>query len=162
MRTHHVILATAAAAATLLLSGCGTATSTTESDAKGKTVVDTAARPKSAPLAGTRWNVTGLLAGKAAASLPAGSGGKAYLVIGQDGTAHGNTGCNDFHTTAKTTGSTVQFGPIAATGASCTGPYADLDAAVTAVLSGPVTYGVQAGTLTLTGAEGKGLRATAE
>ncbi|MFC8289889.1 META domain-containing protein [Streptomyces sp. NPDC057242] len=121
----------------------------------------TAERP--VPLRGTAWKVDGLLSGKTASSLPAGSEGKARIVLGEDGKVTGNLGCNNFSATAKTDGTTLTVeGPAATTRMMCTGPQMKLETKLYELLDGPLTYRVDHRTLTLTDASGEGLTATAE
>ncbi|MEV7418796.1 META domain-containing protein [Streptomyces sp. NPDC089919] len=128
----------------------------------GDTLVLTT-RPEAppAPLAGTKWTVTGLGSGQSAASLPAGTEGTAYFTIGTDGRAEGNLGCNSFHATAKVAGSAVTFGPVAATKMACTGPAGEVERSVSAVLTGTARARIEGTALTLEGPGGKTLTATA-
>ncbi|MFE8939534.1 META domain-containing protein [Streptomyces sp. NPDC000963] len=121
----------------------------------------TAERP--APLRGTAWKVDGLLSGKTASSLPAGSEGKARIVLGEDGKVTGNLGCNNFSATAKADATTLTVeGPAATTRMMCTGPQMKLETRLYELLDGPLTYRIDHRTLTLTDASGEGLTATAE
>ncbi|MEU2258722.1 META domain-containing protein [Streptomyces sp. NPDC019645] len=115
-----------------------------------------------APLAGTKWTVTSLLKGETAASVPAGTEGKAHFVIGKDGSLSGNLGCNDFRAEAKTSGSTLTVGRLSSTRKMCAGTAGMLEMAVTDALTGKVTYELNHRSLTLTSADtGKGVAATA-
>ncbi len=51
-----------------------------------------------APLIGTEWQVTGLIEGETAMSLP--KAAKAHLTFDKDGRVSGNLGCNNFHAKA--------------------------------------------------------------
>ncbi|WP_411077397.1 META domain-containing protein [Streptomyces sp. cmx-10-25] len=116
-----------------------------------------------APLRGTTWKVDGLLSGKTASSLPAGSEGKARIVLGEDGKVTGNLGCNNFSATAKADATTLTVeGPAATTRMMCTGPQMKLETTLYELLDGPLTYRLDHRTLTLTDASGEGLTATAE
>ncbi|WP_405855812.1 META domain-containing protein [Streptomyces sp. NBC_00090] len=116
-----------------------------------------------APLRGTTWKVDSLVSGGTAASLPAGSGGKARFVLGEDGKVTGNLGCNNFAATARTEGTTLTVeGPAATTRMMCTSPQMELETKLYELLDGPLTYRLDHRTLTLTDPSGEGLTATAE
>ncbi|MGW7364844.1 META domain-containing protein [Streptomyces sp. NPDC054841] len=127
--------------------------------AKGDSIAMTA--QAEAPLVGTKWNVTSLLTGETASSVPAGTEDKAYLVFGKDGSVHGSLGCNTFHADAKVSGQTITFGRLAGTRRMCPGPEMTVEQAVTEVLRGKVTYELRHRGLSLTAESGKGLAATA-
>ncbi|MFJ9530728.1 META domain-containing protein [Streptomyces cyaneofuscatus] len=118
---------------------------------------------KPAALAGTRWAVTTLLSGKTAASVPAGlpKDRVPHLTFGEDGTVHGNSGCNSFHGKAEVKGSTITFGPPAGTRKMCPEAEMETERAVLAALDGPATYTIKGSTLTVTSKDGKGIGATA-
>ncbi|MEV4915519.1 META domain-containing protein [Streptomyces tirandamycinicus] len=115
-----------------------------------------------APLVGTKWTVTSLLQGETAASLPAGTEGRAHFVIGEDGSLSGNLGCNDFRAEVKTSGSTLTVGRLSSTRKMCAGTAGMVEQAVTEALTGTVSYELDHRSLTLTsGDSGKGLVAAA-
>ncbi|WP_228983310.1 META domain-containing protein [Streptomyces sp. DH12] len=115
-----------------------------------------------APLAGTTWHVESLLDGEAAASLPAGTEGRAHLTVGEDGTARGNLGCNNFTATVKTAPGKLTFGPLAVTRKMCTKPQMELEQRLYGTLSsGTVTYRIQHRALTVTEQDGSGFAARA-
>lgn len=115
-----------------------------------------------APLNGTTWTVDSLLSGQSAASLPAGSEGKAHFVIDKDGKVRGSLGCNRFSTTAEFSGRTVTFGEITTTRMMCTGPEMELETQLYEVFGGSATYELRHRALSMTNAEGKGFGATAK
>ncbi|MFE5909893.1 META domain-containing protein [Streptomyces wedmorensis] len=119
---------------------------------------------RAVPLRGTTWKVEGLVSGQNAASLPAGSEGKARLLIGADGRVTGNLGCNNFSATARVDEQartlTVE-GPAATTRMMCTSPQMALETKLYELLDGPLSYRLNHRTLTLTDASGEGLTATA-
>ncbi|MFE0735740.1 META domain-containing protein [Streptomyces sp. NPDC058855] len=120
-------------------------------------------REPSAPLRGTTWKIDGLVSGTTAASLPAGSGDKARMVIGADGRITGNLGCNNFSATARADGRTLTVeGPAATTRMICTSPQMSLETKLYELLDGPLTYRLDHRTLTLTDASGEGFTARAE
>ncbi|SEC91724.1 META domain-containing protein [Streptomyces sp. TLI_105] len=116
------------------------------------------------PLRGTTWKVDGLVSGGTASSLPAGSGTKARIVLGADGRATGNLGCNNFSAAVrvdeKARTLTVE-GPAATTRMICTPPQMTLETRLYELLDGPLTYRLNHRTLTLTDASGEGFTATA-
>ncbi|MEV6331360.1 META domain-containing protein [Streptomyces sp. NPDC051909] len=131
--------------------------------ADGRNSVELTAEPD-APLLGTTWKVDGLVSGDTASSLPAGSGTKARLVLGADGRATGNLGCNNFSAAVrvdeKARTLTVE-GPAATTRMICTGPQMALETRLYELLDGPLAYRLNHRMLTLTDALGEGLTATA-
>ncbi|MFJ8667766.1 META domain-containing protein [Streptomyces sp. NPDC093600] len=127
----------------------------------GRTVLALTSEP-AAPLNGTTWNVTSLLSGDTAASPPKGSEGKAHFTIDKNGKVSGNLGCNNFSTTAKITGRTIDFGEIATTRMMCTGPQMKLETELYKVFGGTATYELRHRALTLSAPDGAGLGATAK
>ncbi|MFV2118013.1 META domain-containing protein [Streptomyces sp. Act-28] len=115
-----------------------------------------------APLEGTRWDVDTLIEGRTATSLPAGVQGRPHLVIGADGTARGNLGCNNFTATVKADGDRLTFGSLAVTRRLCARPGNELERKLYATLSsGPVTYRIRQRALTVTAQDGSGFGARA-
>ncbi|MEU2389113.1 META domain-containing protein [Streptomyces sp. NPDC007369] len=115
-----------------------------------------------APLTVTEWTVTGLISGGTAASVPAQAAGKAVFTIGPDAGASGSLGCNRFSAKAEVDGPRITFGALTTTRMACTGPEGDLERWLTELFgSGPLTWRIEARTLTLTAADGKGLTARA-
>ncbi|MFE1545240.1 META domain-containing protein [Streptomyces microflavus] len=118
---------------------------------------------KPAGLVGTRWAVNTLLSGETATSVPADLPKERvpHLTFGEDGTVHGNSGCNSFHGKAAVEGSTIDFGPPAGTRKMCPEAEIEVERAVLAALDGPATYTIKGSTLTVTSKDGKGIGATA-
>ncbi|MFW3460971.1 META domain-containing protein [Streptomyces microflavus] len=118
---------------------------------------------KPADLVGTRWAVNTLLSGETATSVPADLPKERvpHLTFGEDGTVHGNSGCNSFHGKAAVKGSTIDFGPPAGTRKMCPEAEMEVERAVLAALDGPATYTIKGSTLTVTSKDGKGIGATA-
>ncbi|WP_433546800.1 META domain-containing protein [Streptomyces sp. CA-294286] len=114
-----------------------------------------------APLTGTKWNVSGFQEGETARSLPEGTGGKAYLTFGKDGTVRGHTGCNSLNGRAQQGDGTLEFGRVATTRMLCQGAEGTVEKDLLKVLTGKVKYSVDGRSLTLTAADGKGLEAKA-
>ncbi|MFF6775855.1 META domain-containing protein [Streptomyces sp. NPDC012637] len=113
------------------------------------------------PLVGTAWTVDALLDGGTAASLPAGSEGKAKLTFGKDGRLTGSLGCNRVTAPAEISGRTITLGAVSTTRMICTGPEMDLETKLYDALDGPLTYRLDHRTLTVTDADGQGFTAQA-
>lgn len=134
----------------------------TLTSAAGDTIAMSAEKP--APLVGTGWSVTSLVSDGTAGSLPKdkkGETGKATLTFAKDGTVSGSLGCNTFSATAKTTDSTITFGPLKSTKRLCPEPGMSLERELMKVLDGKVTYEVHHRELTLKTADGTGFGAAA-
>ncbi|MFJ4971901.1 META domain-containing protein [Streptomyces sp. NPDC088755] len=118
---------------------------------------------KAADLVGTRWAVNTLLSGETATSVPADLPKERapHLTFGEDGTVHGNSGCNSFHGKAEVEGSTITFDPPAGTRKMCPEAQMEVERAVLAALDGPATYTIKGSTLTVTSDDGKGIGAMA-
>jgi len=101
------------------------------------------------PLVDTHWQLDGVRAGSATSSVPAGQ--QPTLQIAGGGAVTVDTGCNTGHGSATVNGATITFGPLATTRKACADPAARrTEAAVLAVLNGPVTWSITEQTLTLT------------
>lgn len=134
----------------------------TLTSAGGDSIAMSAEKP--APLVGTGWTVTSLVSGGTASSLPKdkkGETGKATLTFAKDGTVSGSLGCNTFSAPAKTTDSTITFGPVRSTKKICPEPGMSLERKLLKVLDGKVTYEVHHRELTLKAADGTGFGAAA-
>jgi heat shock protein HslJ len=85
----------------------------------------------------------------------------AFLEFGGDGAITGRTGCAALTGTSIVDSDTITVGVIQRTEQPCEGRYLDLaqqlDRAGWATLEGPVTFTIDARTLTLRGADGNGL-----
>lgn len=130
--------------------------------AGGDSITMSAEKP--APLVGTGWTVTSLVSDGTASSLPKdkkGETGKATLTFAKDGTVSGSLGCNTFSGPAKTTDSTITFGPVRSTKKICPEPGMSLERKLLKVLEGKVTYEVHHRELTLKAADGSGFGAAA-
>ncbi|WP_328318349.1 META domain-containing protein [Streptomyces sp. NBC_00388] len=114
-----------------------------------------------APLTGTAWKVDALVDGASISTLPRGTAGTAHLTFGKDGSVRGNLGCNRVSGMAKVTDGTVTFGRLTTTRMMCKAPAMTLERKLLTVLHGPVRYGIEHRVLTLTAADGTGIRATA-
>lgn len=117
------------------------------------TLVDKEVATPDQPLEGTNWVLVGIVSGNAVSSVPAGV--TASIRIG-GGQLVLEAGCNKGAGTVEVTADTLTFGPIALTKMACEAGPMSVETAVTAVLSGPVGYIIDAGLLTLE-AGGSGL-----
>ena len=98
------------------------------------------------PLEGTRWVVTGVIAGDAVSSVPAEPTASLQFDAGSVAV---ETGCNAGSGGYERGDGVLTFGPIATTLKMCEEDVAALEQAVTTVLQGEATYDIQADTLTL-------------
>ncbi len=114
------------------------------------------------PLAKTRWEVTTLVEGDVASSMPNvdDTGRKAYLVFA-DGRVEGSDGCNQLTGPATVLGDRIEFGPLTSTKMACLGDLARVQQVVLAVLDGAVDYRIDADQLHLEHPGGQGLVLTA-
>ncbi|MFI6943848.1 META domain-containing protein [Streptomyces sp. NPDC050418] len=110
------------------------------------------------PLTGTKWQVTAVLSGDTAASLP--KDAKAHLTFGKDGKVTGSLGCNTVNATAKVRDDgTIALGPAGTTRKMCPDDVMRTERALLKLFDGEVTYKVTHRVLTLTGTDsgsGKG------
>jgi heat shock protein HslJ len=97
-------------------------------------------------LEGRTWTLDGIVTGDAVSSVPVGV--TASIKIG-GGRVEVNAGCNMGGGSVEVTADTLTFGPIATTKMACEAGPASVETAVLAVLSGPVTYAIDADLLTL-------------
>ncbi len=104
------------------------------------------------PIEGTRWIIDGTFDAAVASSA-----GRVGFLSFQAGRVTGFTGCRSLDGPADAVGSSITFGPLELSGASCDPVQARTDSAVLAVLRGPVTADVTARTLRLTAPDGTGL-----
>ncbi|MGH8974872.1 MAG: META domain-containing protein [Acidimicrobiia bacterium] len=109
------------------------------------------------PLQRTRWVVDTVVDGDAASSVP--EGADAHVVLGEDGTFGGSTGCNQMGGNAAVDegAGTIDFSDVIATKIACGDDRMALERAVLSVLDGKVTYEIKADRLTLTHPDGQGL-----
>jgi heat shock protein HslJ len=106
------------------------------------------------PLAGTRWVVSGVIGNQAVAYFP---GVEAFLQLDPAGGFHGSTGCAPVAGSAAVHGDQITFAVTGDPPPACTGPAATVASAVLGVVSGEVSYRIEARKLTLTDAGGAGL-----
>ncbi|CCK29078.1 lipoprotein [Streptomyces davaonensis JCM 4913] len=137
----------------------------TSKDGDSITLGEGAAKDEPEPaLKGTKWTIDTLVSGKGddstAKSLPKGT--KAHLTLGEDGTASGNLGCNNFRGEAAVKNGTIEFGRLSTTRMLCEGPVMKAEQEMIDILTGKVSYQQKDQTLTLTKASGDGLVAHAK
>nr|WP_308801962.1 META domain-containing protein [Streptomyces polyasparticus] len=112
-----------------------------------------------APLTGTKWQVTSLLKGETATSLP--KGAKPHLTFGKDGRVTGNLGCNNVTSTVTVhKDGTLTLGPAGTTRKLCPEDEMNTERALLDLFDGKVDYKVTHRVLSLT-KSGSGLSASA-
>lgn len=112
-----------------------------------------------APLAGTVWTVDTLVDGQTAGSVPAGV--RAHLSFTADGKVTGSGGCNQLTGSYSANGDAITFTDMGSTFMACADDRGKVEGKVLPVLRGTVRYRIEADHLTLTAANGTGLRLTA-
>lgn len=79
----------------------------------------------------------------------------ARIVLGADGTAQGNGGCNGFTGTYRLEGESIAIGPLAATRRACLQPFMDLETRFFAALAAARAARIEDEGLVLLDGEGK-------
>jgi heat shock protein HslJ len=105
-------------------------------------------------LLGTRWVLETLLDGEVASST---TGQPAELVLADDGTLTGSTGCRGISGSWSLDGDVVRVTSFAADGSDCTPDVAAQDGQVVSVLGDGFQVAVAGDSLTVTGRDGLGL-----
>lgn len=114
------------------------------------------------PLRGTKWTLDTIIDGETASSLPASLRKKPLLTLGE-GDAAGYDGCNSFSARATVSGATLKLSQVVSTLRACHGERQDVTSHVLDVLTASaVKYEIEAGRLTLTAPNGKGLGFSAQ
>jgi heat shock protein HslJ len=103
----------------------------------------------------TVWSVDGIVSGSAVSSVPAGA--SATIVFDLDEVRISIDGCNDASAKTHRNASTIEFEALVTTDIACAEPAARLEAAIAEVIDRKVTFAIEAATLHLTHASGKGL-----
>ncbi len=98
-------------------------------------------------LVGTTWTLDTTIVGETASSVPANSAASITIT---DGTAAVHTGCNRGNAGTEISDGVITFGPMATTKMACEQALMDLESFVTRVLSGQVSYAIEADRLTFT------------
>ncbi len=137
----------------LVLTGAGTTVTLGD-----KKVVD-----PDRPVTGTEWTVTTLRTPDAVTSSLTLETAAPTLILADDGTVSGSTGCNRFSGPAEVGDGTITFGALATTLAACIDPETtEIERHILGVLAGETTYVVDGPTMTLTAEDGtNGLGLTA-
>jgi heat shock protein HslJ len=103
------------------------------------------------PITETRWVLDGIRDGDAVSTVP--EGVTAAITFLDDGTAVVEAGCNRGSAGVEITDDTIVFGPIALTRMMCEPGAMDVEATVTALLDGEVSYTIVADRLMLDSAD---------
>ncbi|MCZ3389714.1 MAG: META domain-containing protein [Actinomycetia bacterium] len=109
-------------------------------------------------LNGTVWQLDSIVAGDAASSVP--EGVESNLSFGDGGELMVSPGCNTGSGSYTATVTTLTIGPIAMTAKACPPPASDVEADVTGLLQGDVSYSIDGDTLVLTAQKVTGSGAT--
>lgn len=110
------------------------------------TLLDKEVATPDQPLEGTTWVLDGVVSGDAVSSVPVGTTAS-IRIAGER--VEVKPGCNTGGGTVEVTADTLTFGPIALTKMACEPGPMSVETAVVAVLSGAVTYTIDADVLTL-------------
>jgi len=98
-------------------------------------------------LTGTKWILETIVDGETSSSVPAGV--ESTFEISEDGTVVVNLGCNSGGGSAEIGDGTLTFAPIGSTEMRCSDPAMQVESSVSAVLTGAVTYEIDASLLTM-------------
>jgi heat shock protein HslJ len=108
------------------------------------------------PLAGTRWELDGIVEGTGpeggVSSVPAEV--EAWIRLAEDGSVEVHPGCNTGTATYEVVGDVIAFGPLSLTRRRCPGAADDIEAVVVEVLGEALTYEIEADVLQLRGEHG--------
>ncbi|MFF0816410.1 META domain-containing protein [Rhodococcus sp. NPDC003318] len=121
------------------------------------TLLDKKVAQPDRPLVGTAWVVDATISRSAVTSSLAIEDSMPTLLIADDGTVTGSTGCNNFTGTAEVAGDTVTFGPLATTRMMCEPDVAEVETAVLTALDGTTTATIESDRLRLMNVNGHGL-----
>jgi heat shock protein HslJ len=105
------------------------------------------------PLEGTRWVVVSRTSGGTTTIVP---GGVAYMIFIKNGVV-GENGCSGLAATTNVHDGQIDLEPIHRSDLPCDGPVKELDAAMTATLTGTIQYRITGVDLTLVGPNGHSL-----
>jgi heat shock protein HslJ len=130
-----------------------------DTSATSITLLDRVVADPDRPLEGTVWVVESIISNESVSSVPIGA--EASITFTQ-GTAAVEAGCNTGSAPAEVADGVITFGPLALTKMMCPDDVMTLENAVVATLSGPVTFEIEADSLTLTASSGDGLGLRAE
>lgn len=116
-------------------------------------VFQRAAPPSTADVVGTTWKLDSLIDGNTVSTTQ----GEGTLVLKDDGTLSGNTGCRQFHGSYTITDGELSAPKLATTMQACPKGLDAQDQLVQSVITGPSLVSVEGGALTLELADGSGL-----
>jgi heat shock protein HslJ len=112
------------------------------------------------PLTGTHWELSTIIEGAAASSVPK-LDKTPDLTFTKDGEVKGFSGCNGFGGEAKVSGSTITFGSLQGTLMACAGAAGKVERTVLDVVKGDVEFTIDGDQLRLQHLDGKTLVYTA-
>ncbi|MFC3573312.1 META domain-containing protein [Streptomyces yaanensis] len=116
-----------------------------------------------APLYGTRWQVTSLVDGDVASSLPAAATGRVWFVLDKEsGTASGSLGCNRFTARATVRDGHLTLGAPRTTRKMCDASLMNTEKTLSGLFGRPLAYAIDHRSATLTSENGKGVNVVAE
>ena len=110
------------------------------------TLLDREVASPDKPLVGTKWVLDSIVDGGAVSSVPAGVTASMRIV---DGQLELDAGCNGGGGPVAVTDDTLEFGPLMLTKRACQAGPSSVEQAVTTVLSGTVSYTIDADLLTI-------------
>ncbi|MFJ7196140.1 MULTISPECIES: META domain-containing protein [unclassified Streptomyces] len=149
MRNRRTAVGALTLLAPLTLAACGNGTTTGD----GSGSVRTGPR-----VTGVHWNVDSVTAGGQRTEAPDG----AHVVIGPEGAARGNFGCNSFTAETRTDGDTITVRRVTTTAKGCAKDVQRFETAMSRAFSGELTAAVTGRTLTLTTRTGDSIALTSE
>lgn len=115
--------------------------------ANGKDIGITLVELEDAPLVGTLWELSGIIAHESVSSLPAGV--SSTMSIHENNHVDVQYACNQGGGSVEVADGTLIFGPLASTRMMCQPDVMDVENHVMSVLDGEVTYEIRLGTLTI-------------
>lgn len=115
-------------------------------------LVDRKVAEPDASLTGTRWTLESIIQGDVASSIPAGV--ESTFELSEHGTVAVQFGCNSGGGPAEVGDATITFGAIGRTVMACDDPAMQVEDSVAAVLTGEVTYVIDADRLSLRNGDG--------
>jgi heat shock protein HslJ len=128
---------------------------TVSSDSIVISLIDREVAEPDLALEGTKWILNGMIDGQTASSMP--DAANAILEL-RDGKVQVQTGCNSGMGSYELAGNTIRFNQVGTTKMACEGDRMRIENAVLEILNGEATYEIDAASLTLKNAAGKGLQ----
>ncbi|MCW7946923.1 lipoprotein [Streptomyces hygroscopicus] len=118
-------------------------------------------KERDASLYGTRWQVTSLVDGDVASSLPAASDKAWFTLDPKAGAASGSLGCNRFTAKATVRGGHLTLGTPTTTRKMCDGSLMDTEKTLRVLFGRTLTYRLEHRSIALTSENGRGVNAVA-